>query len=116
MGCPCFVANVGEKDKFAPRAHQHTFLGYTLGFKGYKLYDLQTKKIFHSKGVSGKNIFPFKTGPTQTSTSLSEGIRRPILPHLSPLALLASPKFSSFHSILDIPQNSSTEHSPITHT
>ena len=97
MGCLCFAASVGERDKFAPRAHQCIFLGYTFGFKGYKLYDLQTKRIFHSRNVLFKeNIFPFKLGSTHLRDSLNEDVTGPIFPQLAPPALPTSPQSTSF--------------------
>jgi len=36
IGCLCFANNVGESDKFAPRATRIVLLGYTFGLKGYK--------------------------------------------------------------------------------
>jgi len=38
-------------DKFAPKAIKSVILGYTFGLKGYKLYDLELKMIFHSRDV-----------------------------------------------------------------
>jgi len=51
IGCLCFGANVGEPNKFEARAHICVFLGYTFGCKGYMLFDLTTKKIFHTRDV-----------------------------------------------------------------
>ena len=48
IGCLCYAANVGESDKFEARAKKYVLLRYTFGFKGYKLYDLSTRKVFHS--------------------------------------------------------------------
>ena len=60
IGCLCYAANIGEKDKFATRASRCVLLGYTFGFKGYKLYELDTKKVFHSRDVIfQEHIFPF---------------------------------------------------------
>jgi len=41
VGCLCFATNLGVSNKFEPRAKECVFLGYTFGFKGYKLYDLE---------------------------------------------------------------------------
>jgi len=51
VGCLCFAHNVGQSDKFAPRATKCVLPGYTFGLKGYKLYDIENKKIFHSRDV-----------------------------------------------------------------
>ena len=61
VGCLSFVANLQPSDKLDYRAKRCIFLGYTFGYKGYKLYDLQTRKVFHSRDVIFyENIFPFK--------------------------------------------------------
>jgi len=61
IGCLCYATNVGVLDKFEPRAQKCVLLGYTFGFKGYELYDLQTKKVFHSRDVIfQEEVFPFK--------------------------------------------------------
>ena len=44
IGCLCFTHNVGDNDTFASRATRSVLLGYTFSLKGYKLYDLQSKK------------------------------------------------------------------------
>ena len=51
MGCLCFAANIGVADKFESRARKCVLLEYTFGFKGYKLYYLNTKQIFHARDV-----------------------------------------------------------------
>jgi len=92
IGCLCFAANVGEHDKFEPRAHQCIFLGYTFGFKGYKLYHLQTKKIFHSQDVLFReNVFPFRQSEGPFSSNSSKDLSSSSLsPHRVPLCPLSS--------------------------
>jgi len=51
VGFLCYAAKIGELDKFEPRARKCVFFGYTFGLKGYKLYDTDTKKVFHSRDV-----------------------------------------------------------------
>ena len=51
VGCLCYVAKIGETDQLEPRAKKCVLLGYTFGCKGYKLYDLDTKKVFYSRDV-----------------------------------------------------------------
>jgi len=77
IGCLCYAANIGEKNKFEARASRCVLLGYTFGFKGYKLYGLDTKKVFHSRDVIfQEHIFPFKTHvpPTHHDSSVSSFI------------------------------------------
>lgn len=47
----CYATKIGETDKFEPRAWKCVLLGYTFGFNGYELYDLQSTKVFHSRYV-----------------------------------------------------------------
>lgn len=61
IGCLSFAINLKPHDKFDSRAQRCILLGYTHGYKGYKLYNLETKKIFHNKDVLfHENVFPFK--------------------------------------------------------
>ncbi|CAL2225396.1 unnamed protein product [Prunus armeniaca] len=69
FGCLAYATNVHVTHKFAPRAIPSVFLGYPLGQKAFKLYDLESHKIFTSRDVKfHENIFPYHTFP---STSLS---------------------------------------------
>ena len=63
-GCPCFVTNLTTNHKFDTRARRCIFLGYPLGQKGYRVYDLVGKKMFTSRDVIfHKNIFHFSNIP-----------------------------------------------------
>jgi len=59
---PLLCTQGGESDKFTPRAIKSVLLGYTFGLKGYKLYDIEHKRIFHSRDVAFEETeFPFQS-------------------------------------------------------
>lgn len=52
FGSLCFAHNQKSKgDKFASRSHKCLFVGYPLGKKGWKLFDLDTQEVFVSRDV-----------------------------------------------------------------
>lgn len=63
FGCLCFTTTVkGHKDKFEPRSTPHVFVGYPFNTKGYKVLNLETKRIHISRDVVFyENVFPFAT-------------------------------------------------------
>ena len=92
MGCLCFAANVGERDKFAPGALQCIFLGYTVGLKGYRLFDLHHNRIFHSRDVLFReNVFPYKLGSSSPSVTLPKAVTNTLFPSSSLLSEPSSP-------------------------
>ncbi|KAL2933792.1 Retrovirus-related Pol polyprotein from transposon TNT 1-94 [Bienertia sinuspersici] len=71
FGCLCYVAHRPRiTDKFGSRSRRCLFVGYPLGKKGWRVYDLDTCEYFVSRDVKFvENVFPFATptlGPSDT--------------------------------------------------
>ncbi|RVX01388.1 Retrovirus-related Pol polyprotein from transposon TNT 1-94 [Vitis vinifera] len=70
FGCLAYATNVHVPHKFAPRAKRCIFLGYPVGQKAYKLYDLNTHQMFTSRDVVfHETIFPYESIPSPSSNS-----------------------------------------------
>lgn len=62
FGSLCFATNVQPKNKFDLRARKCIFVGYPMGQKAYKVYDLESKQIFTSRDVIfHEHFFPFQS-------------------------------------------------------
>ncbi|KAC9553683.1 hypothetical protein E3N88_45641 [Mikania micrantha] len=61
FGCLAYFRNTDTKgDKFAEKGKAGAFLGYPFGVKGYKIYDMERKKIIVSRDVKFfEDRFPF---------------------------------------------------------
>ena len=52
FGCSAYAhIQKDERSKMDPKAKKSIFLGYGIGFKGYKLFDTDTSKVFGSRDV-----------------------------------------------------------------
>ena len=65
FGCLCFVHNIQHPpNKFAPRSLKCMFLGYPSGMKGWRVYDLETHRFFHTRDIAfDEMIFSFAPTP-----------------------------------------------------
>ncbi|GAA0171712.1 transmembrane signal receptor [Lithospermum erythrorhizon] len=72
FGCLCFVATPKpDRAKFEFRSSPCVFLGYPFGKKAYKVYDLHSHKVHHSRDVIfHEECFPFHSTPTQVHSDL----------------------------------------------
>ncbi|XP_073270434.1 uncharacterized protein [Primulina huaijiensis] len=69
--------------KFSPRAARCAFLEYSTVPKGYKVLDLNSKRVFVSNDVTfHENIFPFMTEPCQVSDNIP--CTTPFMKNVSP--------------------------------
>jgi len=65
FGCLAYATEVHATYKFAPRAASCVFLGYPVGQKAYKLYNLTTHKFLTSRDiVFHEHIFPYQLPST----------------------------------------------------
>jgi hypothetical protein len=60
FGCLAYATNVRVSHKFDHRSIPSLFIGYPVGQKAYKLFDLSTSKIFTSRDVKfHETSFPY---------------------------------------------------------
>nr|KYP65664.1 Retrovirus-related Pol polyprotein from transposon TNT 1-94 [Cajanus cajan] len=64
FGCLCYMKTpLKPNDKFATRAHRCVFVGYPTNQKGWRVYNLDTKKFSTSKDIIFyERIFPYAQG------------------------------------------------------
>jgi hypothetical protein len=61
FGCLAYATEVHATHKFAPRVARCVFLGYLVGQKAYKLYNITTHKFLTSRDiVFHEHIFPYQ--------------------------------------------------------
>ena len=78
FGCLCFAKNMNIKHKFDTHAKPGIFVSYPYGQKGYRIYDLETRKIYVSRDVIfHESTFSFRgisLSPLQESISILQSL------------------------------------------
>jgi len=91
FGTLCFAKIKKSADKFAPRGRKCLFVGYLLGQKGWKVFDLETQEFFVSKDVVfHENSFPYQTIPHPSKPQLT------LQPHPTAAAYSDEEEWASF--------------------
>ncbi|XP_077242607.1 uncharacterized protein LOC143883135 [Tasmannia lanceolata] len=112
FGCICYAYNIHHKDKFDSRTKPGIFVGFPFAQKGYRIFDIESGKIYTSRDVRFfENIFPYANADP-AATNPNRVIPLPILDHESSpppnLPTPASPTNSSPTPNPPSPTNSSS--------
>ncbi|XP_010481052.1 PREDICTED: uncharacterized protein LOC104759868 [Camelina sativa] len=108
-----FSVTSKDRHKFSPRADQCVFLGYSFGYKGYKVLHLESNVISITRNIIfHEEIFPFKLASnTLHSPDIFDSV---ILPLSPPLSSVIDPHYHPHHHAL-LPSSSITSSSSHSH-
>jgi hypothetical protein len=71
--CLCFSTILNNPDKFSSRSEKCVLIGFSTTKKAYKVYNLESKMIFHSRDVQFyETIFPFKMNSKLKTDQISD--------------------------------------------
>ncbi|XP_010518614.1 PREDICTED: uncharacterized protein LOC104793888 [Camelina sativa] len=100
FGCLCYCSTSPKsRTKSEPRAKACIFLGYSLGYKGYKLLDIETYSVSISRHVIFyEDIFPF------ASSTISDDAKT-FFPHITLPAQITDDPLPRVQSSSDAPHH-----------
>ncbi|UYV63101.1 hypothetical protein LAZ67_2003141 [Cordylochernes scorpioides] len=67
FGCQTWTYNDQRRSKFDSRSRECVLIGYPEGVKGYKVWDIRNNKVFVTRNVRFRDVFPTKKIDKQIS-------------------------------------------------